>query len=148
MDTAIPFDDDLDLDALMLRVRDAAMAGTPGRGAVQPQASGDADAGELDVLKVLEAQGEWNEQARQDLVALVDAIRALRDDWNEAHATLRQEVAQLSALIEGLRAATAPAARANVSGNTRSRTRHADAPPRRTGTTSKRRSTGARRPRS
>jgi hypothetical protein len=145
VDTARPFGDDLDLDALMLRVRDAAMAGAPGRGPVRPQASGDGDSGELDVIKVLEAQGEWNEQARLDLVALVDAIRALRDDWNEVHAALRQEVTQLTTIVDELRvAATGPAARPGASGNTRSRTRRAAASPR----TNKRRSAGGRRPRS
>jgi septal ring factor EnvC (AmiA/AmiB activator) len=142
----MPFDDDLDLDALMLRVRDAAMAGTPGSRPVQPQASSEGDAGELDVIRVLEAQGDWNEQARQDVVALLDSIRTLRDDWNEVHAGLRREIAQLSAQVDELRAAAlAPATRTRVSGNTRARTRREPTAPRRS---SKRRSAGGRKPRS
>ena len=145
VNTAIPFDDDLDLDALMVRVRDAAMAGTSGSGPVQPQARA-ADAGEVDVIRVLEAQGDWNEHARQDLVALLDTIRTLRDDWNELHAALRREIAQLSAQVDELRAAAvAPAARRSASGNKRPRTGRAAASPRRT---NKRRAAGGRRSRS
>jgi hypothetical protein len=144
VDTAIPFDDEPDLDALMLRVRDAAMAGTPGSRPVQPQASGEGDAGEPHVIRVLEAQGDWNEQARQDLVALLDCIRTLRDDWNEVHAGLRREIVRLSAQVDELRAAAAsPATRSSASKTTRSR--RAPASPRRS---SKRRSPGGRKPRS
>lgn len=85
----IPISDDVDLDALMLRVREAARMG-PADGIVR----------ELDLLHVLEAQGEWNEHARQSLMALADGIRALRDDWVEVHAGLRREIARLSALVE------------------------------------------------
>ena len=82
--------DDVDLDSLMLRVREAAR--------IQPAGV----ARELDLLHVLEAQGEWNEHARQSLMALAEAIRALRDDWAEVHAGLRREIARLSALVEEL----------------------------------------------
>jgi hypothetical protein len=146
VDTAIPFDDDADLDALMSRVREAAMAGTPGSRPVQTHVSSDGDGDEQDVIKVLEAQGDWNEQARQDLVALLDGIRTLRDDWNDVHAGLRREIARLSAQVDELRAAAAaPAARPGASGNSRSRVRRAPASSRRS---SKRRSVGGRKTRS
>jgi len=61
---AKPVSDDVDLDALMLRVREAAMTGAAGGGTVQPQAAGAGTARELDLIRVLEAQGDWNEQAR------------------------------------------------------------------------------------
>lgn len=145
VDTGIAFDDDLDLDALMVRVRDAAMAGASGSGPVQPQARA-ADAGEADLIRVLEAQGDWNEHARQDLVALLDAIRTLRDDWNELHAALRREIAQLSAQVDELRGAAAtPAARRSASGNKRPHMGRTAASPRRT---NKRRAAGGRRSRS
>jgi hypothetical protein len=144
VDTAIPIDDDLDLDALMLRVRDAAMAGTPGSRPVQPQAPSEVDAAELDVIRVLEAQADWNEQARQDLVALLDCVRTLRDDWNDVHAGLRREIARLAAQVDEVRAAAAaPASRPIVSANPRPR--RARVSPRRA---SKRRSAGGRKPRS
>ena len=101
---ATPIGDEVDLDALMLRVRDAAMAGAgAGTATVQLQAAGDGSARELDLIRVLEAQGDWNEHARQSFAALVDGIRALRDDWAEAQAALRLEIGQLSALVEQLR---------------------------------------------
>jgi hypothetical protein len=99
---AVPPGDDVDLDALMLRVRDAARAGTGGEGAL-PKASGDDVARRLELIRVLEAQGEWNERARQSLVALADGVRALRDDWADAEAELRREMTRLSALVAQLR---------------------------------------------
>ena len=147
MDTvAKPVSDDVDLDALMLRVREAAMTGAAGGATVQPQAAGDGTARELDLVRVLEAQGDWNEQARQSLAALVDCIRTLRDDWADAQAGLRREIGQLSALVEQLRSATSPpVARSSSPAHTPSRTRRAAASPRGTG---KRRPAGKRRPRS
>ena len=146
VDTATPFGDDLDLDALMLRVREAALAGVSGSGPAEPLAAGEADRGGLDVMKVLEAQGDWNEQARQSLVALLDGVRTLRDDWAEAQADLRREIAQLSVVVDGLRsAASAAAARSGAAGKRRSGTPRVDASSRRT---SKRRPAGGRRPRS
>ena len=55
-------DDDLDLDALMIRVREAAMASGTSDGAAPPKAAGDANGAEIDLVRVIEAQGEWNEQ--------------------------------------------------------------------------------------
>jgi hypothetical protein len=106
---AKPIGDDLDLDALMIRVREAAMAGGPGSGATD-RAGGDANGADLDLVRVLDAQGEWNEQTRQSLAALADCLRTLRDDWTEAHARLRDELSQLSALVAGLRTGTSAAA--------------------------------------
>ena len=106
---AKPVGDDLDLDALMTRVREAAMAGGPSGGATHPQ-SGDANGADLDLVRVLDAQGEWNEQTRQSLAALADCLRTLRDDWTDAHARLRDELSQLSALVAGLRTGTSTAA--------------------------------------
>ena len=111
MDTgAKPVSDDLDLDALMLRVRDAAMTGASSGATVQPQAAGDRSSHELDLVRVLETQGDWNEHVRQSLAALVDCIRTLRDDWADTQAGLRREIGQLSALVEQLRSATSPPA--------------------------------------
>ena len=101
---AIPISDDLDLDALMVRVRDAARGGAARGGALQVQSASDETARELDLIRVLEAQSAWNEHARQALMALTDAIRALRDDWAEVQAGLRREIAQLTAQVEQLRA--------------------------------------------
>ena len=146
MDTgAKPTSDDLDLDALMLRVRDAAMSGASG-GTVQPRAAGDGTAHELDLVRVLEAQGDWNEHVRQSLAALADCIRTLRDDWADAPAGLRREIGQLSTLVEQLRSATSPpVARSSSPARTPSRTRRAAASPR---GARKRRPAGKRRPRS
>jgi len=133
VDTAAPFDDDQDLDTLMLRVRDAALAGVSGGGPLQPPTAGEANADGLEITKVLEAQANWNEQARQSLVALLDGIRTLRDDWAEAQAELRRQVAQLSAVVDALRAAApATAARAAAPAKGRSGTSRTAASSRRT----------------
>jgi hypothetical protein len=141
-----PISDDVDLDALMQRVREAAMTGAAGGGTVQPQAAGAGTARELDLIRVLEAQGDWNEQARQALAALADCIRTLRDDWADERAGLRREIGQLSALVEQLRSATSPpAARPSSPVRTPSRTPRVAASPR---GASKRRPAAKRRPRS
>ena len=137
--------DEEDLDVLMRRVREAAMAGTTSAVTVQPQVAGEAAARELDLVKVLEAQGEWNEQARQSLAALVDCIRTLRDDWADAQAGLRRELERLSALVGEVRSTTAPAASRSLPADAKARTRRAVASPR---TASKRRPAEGRRPRS
>ena len=124
MDTvAKPVTDDVDLDALMLRVREAAMTGAAGGGTVQAPAAGAGAARELDLIRVLEAQGDWNDQARQSLAALADCIRTLRDDWATERAGLRQEIGRLSTLVEQLRAAAPPRRRSKVppAGKRRSR---------------------------
>jgi hypothetical protein len=107
---ANPIGDDLDLDALMVRVREAARAGGPSGGATRPQTGGDANGADSDLVQVLDAQAEWNEQTRQALAALVAGLRTLRDDWTDAHARLRDELSQLSALVAELRSGTSAAA--------------------------------------
>jgi|SRR5688572_23892151 hypothetical protein len=92
-------DDDLDLDALMVRVREAAMASGTSSGAAPSKAAGDANGVDIDLVRVIEAQGEWNAQTRQSLAALLECLRTLRDDWMDAHARLREDMAQLSALV-------------------------------------------------
>lgn len=112
---AKPFGDDHDLDALMARVREAALSGGFASGAPRPQAAGDANGADVDLVRVLDAQGEWNDQARQSLTALVECLRTLRDDWTEAHARLEEDLRQLSAAVEELRSGTATARRASRS---------------------------------
>lgn len=138
--------DDVDLDALMIRVREAAMAtGTRG-GAARPHTDEDAKGADIDLVRVIDAQGEWNEHTRQSLAALVECLRTLRDDWTDAHARLRVEMGHLSALVEQLRSATSPAlAPPSSPAQTPPRTRRAAASPR---GTSKRRPAAGRRPRS
>jgi hypothetical protein len=146
VDATKPFGDDLDLDALMLRVRDVAVNGTTGGGPAQPQAANEAKVPEPDLISVLEAQGDWNEHARQSLAALVDCIRMLRDDWADVQAGLRREINELSVLVEQMRSAAAPpATRTSAPANTRPSTRRAVVPPRGTG---KRQRSSGRRPRS
>ena len=98
--------DDLDLDALMIRVREAAMASGTNGGAARPQTAGDANGADIDPVRVLDAQGEWNEHTRQLLAALVECLRTLRDDWTDAHARLREDMSHLSALVGTLRTRT------------------------------------------
>jgi hypothetical protein len=112
MDTAAKHGgDDLDLDALMVRVRDAAMAGAGNGDASRRDTASDATGAEIDLVRLIDAQGEWNEHTRQALAALLDCLRTLRDDWMDAHARLRREVAQLSELVGELRTPTTAAAR-------------------------------------
>ncbi len=92
-------DDDLDLDALMIRVREVAMASGTSNGAAPPKAAGDANGADIDLARIIDAQGEWNEQTRQSLAALVECLRTLRDDWMDAHARLREELRQIQALV-------------------------------------------------
>jgi hypothetical protein len=110
MDTAKPFGDDLDLDALMARIREAASSagtGTPPR----QNGSSDAKHAESDLVRVLDAQGEWNEHTRQSLAALVECLRTLRDDWTDAHTRLQDEVRRLSAKVARLQSGRKAAAR-------------------------------------
>ena len=56
--------DDVDLDALMIRVREAAMAtGTRG-GAARPHTDEDAKGADSDLVRDIDAQGDWNEHTR------------------------------------------------------------------------------------
>lgn len=138
--------DDLDLDALMIRVREAAMASGTSGGAARPQTAGDAKGADIDLARVIDAQGEWNEHTRQSLAALVECLRTLRDDWTDAHARLREEMGHLSALVGELRTRTeTPVTRANQLADTSTRARGASASQR---TNGKRRSINARRRRS
>ena len=95
--------DDLDLDALMVRVREAAMAGGTSGAAARPQAGGNVNGEAIDLVRVLDAQSEWNEHTRQSLVALVECLRMLRDDWLDANARLREQIRDLSALVAEFR---------------------------------------------
>lgn len=138
--------DDLDLDALMIRVREAAMASGTSGGAARPQTAGDAKGADIDLARVIDAQGEWNEHTSQSLAALVECLRTLRDDWTDAHARLREEMGHLSALVGELRTRTeTPVTRANQLADTSTRARGASASQR---TNGKRRSINARRRRS
>jgi peptidoglycan hydrolase CwlO-like protein len=99
-------DDDLDLDALMVRVREAALGPTTVASAA-PQgltAAGDPSSADADLIRIIDAQGQWNEQTRQALVALADSLRTLRDDWADEQKTLRKQMGQLSALVAQLTA--------------------------------------------
>jgi hypothetical protein len=138
--------DDVDLDALMIRVREAAMASGTSGGAARPQTPGDAKGADIDLARVIDAQGEWNEHTGQSLAALVECLRTLRDDWTDAHARLREEMDHLSALVAELRSRTdTPVTRANQLADTSTRARGASASPR---TNGKGRSINARRRRS
>lgn len=108
--------DDLDLDALMIRVREAALAGGASSGMAGRQDQLVVNGEDVDLARVLEAQGEWNEQARQSLAALVESLRTLRDDVTEAHARLQGEVRRLSAAVSKLRAKRAPVKRRSATG--------------------------------
>jgi len=138
--------DDVDLDALMIRVREAAMASGTSGGAARLQTAGDPKGADIDLVRVIDAQGEWNEHTRQSLAALVECLRTLRDDWADAHARLREEMGHLSALVGELRTRTeTPVTRANKLADTSTRPRGASASAR---TNGKRRSINARRRRS
>lgn len=137
--------DDLDLDALMIRVREEAMASGTSGGAARPQAAGDATGEDIDIVRVIDAQGEWNEHTRQSLAGLVECLRAMRDDWTDAHARLREEIGQLSALVGDLGTRGAAVTRANQPADRAKRARGASASPR---LASKRRSINGRKRRS
>jgi hypothetical protein len=91
---------DLDLDALMLKVREAAMTGGTGRVTSPPQTAGDQTGPDSDVMRVIDAQGEWNEHTAKSIAAVVECLRNLRDDWEAAHSRLCQDVERLSAALE------------------------------------------------
>jgi hypothetical protein len=138
--------DDVDLDALMIRVREAAMASGTSGGAARPQTAGDPKGADIDLVRVIDAQGEWNEHTRQLLAALVECLQTLREDWTDAHARLREDMSHLSALVRELRTRTDTAVtRSKQLADTSTRARGASAPPR---TTGKRQSINARRRRS
>ena len=97
---------DFDLDALMVRVREAAMSGSTAA-VTTPEAPAqmtDLIGSDFDLVRVIEAQGEWNEHTKRSLAAMVSALRTLRDDWTDAQARLCQEVERLAAVVAGLHA--------------------------------------------
>jgi hypothetical protein len=91
--------DDAELDALMARVREAALGGGS-RGSTVPSQPHDATGPGLDLLRVIDAQAEWNEHASKSLAAVVASLRTLRDDWAEAHSRIGREIERLSAIVE------------------------------------------------
>jgi hypothetical protein len=94
---------DVDLDALMVRVREAAMTSTPTVTPSGPPApTADLTGSGFDLVRVIEAQGEWNEHTKKSFAAVVSSLRALRDDWADAHARICQEVERLAAVVDGL----------------------------------------------
>lgn len=106
--------DDVDLDALMTLVREAAMTGGTTEITAPAQTAGDLTGRDFALMRVIEAQGEWNEHTSKSLAALVECLRTLRDDWTEAQTRLRQQVGRLSAIVEDMRTATeAAVARSN-----------------------------------
>ena len=126
--------DDVDLDALMTRVREAAMTSGTNGGAARPQTAGDAEDADSDLVRAIDAQGEWNEHTRQLLAALVECLRTLRDDSTDAHARLREDMSHLSALVHELRTRTDTAVTpAKPRPDTSTRARGASASPRTTG---------------
>ena len=135
--------DDPDLDALMVRVREAAMAGGPSDSAARTGTAGDAPGADADLLRVLDAQAEWNERTRQSLAALVDCLRTLRDDWADAHARLREDVGKLSVLVDELRTRRPAAVTRSNQLNKKSKRPRGSA-----STPAKRRTSNGRRPRS
>lgn len=98
--------DDGDLDELMTRVRELALGTGTGSGAGTAAQAGEASGGDSDLLKVIAAQGEWNEHTRKALGEVVQCLQVLRDDWIEAQKGLGDEIARLSALVRQLRPAT------------------------------------------
>ena len=102
MDTLVrDVGDDSDLDELMARVRAAAL-GTGAGGSAATPAPGDTRH-DSDLIRVIDAQSQWNEHIRKALVDLLECLRMVRDDWAEAEKGLRQEMGQLSALVRQLR---------------------------------------------
>lgn len=94
--------DDSDLDELMARVRAAALGKDAGGSATAP-APCDTAGHDSDLIKVIDAQSQWNEHTRKALADLLECLKMVRDDWAEAEKGLRREIAQLSALVQQLR---------------------------------------------
>jgi hypothetical protein len=92
--------DDADLDALMTRVREAAMGRGSNGNTAPTQLGGDAAGRDLDLVRVLDAQAEWNEHASKSLAALVECLQTLRDDYVDAHSRIGREVERLSAIVK------------------------------------------------
>jgi hypothetical protein len=124
---------DLDLDALMIRVREAAMTGGTGRVTAPPLTAGDQIGPDLDLARLIDGQGEWNEQTIKSLAAVVECLRNLRDDWVAAHTRICQELERLSALLEQMHLSREKNARHKAT------PRRAPVPPSREATADKRR---------
>jgi len=103
VDAFVKETDDIDLDALMNRVREAALGMGAGGSATAPAQTGETITSNSDLIRVIEAQSQWNEQTRKALTEIVQCFVALRDDWAEAQKGLRQEIDQLSGLVRQLR---------------------------------------------
>ena len=99
-------DDDFDLDALMARVGEAAATGGTSETTAPAQNAPALPSRDVALVRVIEAQGEWNEHTSKSLAGLVECLRTLRDDWTQAQTRLRQEVGQLSAIVEEMRTTT------------------------------------------
>ena len=95
--------DDSDLDELMARVRAAALGTGAGGSAAAPAPSG-TTGHDSDLIRLIDAQSQWNENTRKALVDLLECLKMVRDDWAEAEKGLRQEMGQLAALVRQLRA--------------------------------------------
>ena len=99
--------DDADLDQLMTRVRELALGTrTSDKAGTAVQAADEVSGCDADLLRVLDAQSEWNEHTRKALADVVQCLQTLRDDWIEAQKSLGDELARLSARIRHLRPAT------------------------------------------
>jgi len=94
--------DDSDLDELMARVRAAALGTGAGGSAAAPAPCGTAGH-DSDLIRVIDAQSQWNEHTRKALVDLLECLKMVRDDWAEAEKGLRHEMSQLSVLVRQLR---------------------------------------------
>ena len=102
---------DSELDALMVRVREAAMAGSSAVTPAPSASTTDPAGSDFDLVRVIEAQGEWNEHTRSSIAAVVNSLRTLRDDWADAHARVCEEIERLAGLVEQLQAVNQPRAR-------------------------------------
>ena len=121
--------DDGDLDDLMTRVRELALGTGSGRvAAAAEQTAGEAAVGDSELLRIIDAQGQWNEHTRNALGEVVQCLQALRDDWIDAQKGLRDEIARLSALIRKARPATAGASARRTSSAPAARSRRQAAP--------------------
>ena len=100
-------DDDADLDELMIRVRELALGTrTSDKAGTAVPAADEVSGCDADLLRVLDAQSEWNEHTRKALGEVVQCLQALRDDWIKAQKSLGDEIARLSARIRHLQPAT------------------------------------------
>jgi hypothetical protein len=91
----------------MTRVRELALGmGTGGSAGNAVQGPSEVAGCDSDLLRVIDAQSDWNEDTRKALGEVVQCLQALRDDWIGAQKGLGDEIARLSALVRQQRAAT------------------------------------------